>query len=79
MQNGLLIIEIDISWIMTYAGQIENEKLQKIRMRESKKDHIEGGYFSASLVVAISNNAKGHPRVILYGLIGIGFLPLRSW
>lgn len=42
-----LIKEMDVSRFMTYAEQVESEKLQKMRMKESKRVHFNGGFSNA--------------------------------
>lgn len=41
-KSVILIKEMDISKLMTYDEQVKSEKLQKIRMRESKSARIHG-------------------------------------
>lgn len=45
----MLVKTMDISRLMTHIEQIERKNLKKIKMRESKKPHFEGGFLHAKL------------------------------
>ncbi|MCF6774928.1 hypothetical protein L3H44_11090, partial [Corynebacterium sp. MC-12] len=44
---AILIADIDLSWLMTYAEHVEAEKLRKKRCGESKRTPYDGGFQSS--------------------------------
>lgn len=73
----ILIKQMYISRLMTYAKQVESEKLQKMTMKESKRAHFNGAFTHAKSDGSCrnpslgprSNMANENPRVTQNSLI----------
>lgn len=46
-QTAMLLKEINISWLITYAENIEDDKIKERKVRESKRAWFKCGFFNA--------------------------------
>lgn len=75
-KDAMLIKELDMSWLMTYAEQVEIKKLQKMRMRKSKGAHFNGGFSHAKFSGCHFQQDQGSSKVLLKDLINVECLLL---
>lgn len=56
---------MDTSQLMTHAKLIESEKLQKMKMKESKRACIDGGFSHSKPGGGLIQKSNGHLRVLI--------------
>ncbi|XP_055818539.1 uncharacterized protein LOC129887455 [Solanum dulcamara] len=58
-RTTMLVKEMNISRLLTFAKQIKGEKLKQIRMRDSKRARYEGGFSNARTVGSSGRSHQG--------------------